>query len=78
MSNGLTRCIMEEFDTTNPTPEPNPECIDSYSRKRIAELAEISAMLLERIRALDAALADLHSDRAQRLQQIDLDDQEWY
>jgi len=62
---------MEEFDRTNPTPEPNPECIDSYSRKRIAEFAE-------RIRALEAALADLHSDRAARLQQQDLEDPEWY
>jgi hypothetical protein len=62
---------MKEFDDTEPPKEPNTECIDSYSRKRIKDFAE-------RIAALEAALADLHNDRAQRLQQQDLEDPEWY
>ncbi len=62
---------MKEFDDTDPSPEPATECIDSYSRKRIKEFAQ-------RIAELEAALEDLHGDRAQRLQQQDLEDPEWY
>lgn len=62
---------MKEFDDTNPSPDPNNECIDSWSRGQIGKL-------IMRIRELEAALSDLHSDRAQRLQQQDLEDPEWY
>ena len=71
MSNGLSGCIMKEFDDTEPSPDPNNECIDSWSRQKLVEL-------VIRIRELESALEDLHSDRAQRLQQQDLEDPEWY
>lgn len=71
MSNGLSGCIMKEFDDTEPSPDPNNECIDSWSRQKLVEL-------VIRIRELESALEDLHNDRAQRLQQQDLEDPEWY
>jgi len=68
---------MKEFDTTDP-PDPNPECLDSYSRKRIADLSEITTMLLERIRELEAKVEDLHATDSQRRLNMASKDPEWY
>jgi len=69
---------MKEFDDTVPPPEPNNECIDSYSRKRVAELSSRLRDLEALIRELQAAIEDLHAtDSARRLNQVN-EDPEWY
>ena len=57
-------CIMKEFDDTSAEETPT--------------IDEMVASLARRVRELEAMVEDLHSDRAQRLQQIDLEDPEWY
>lgn len=63
--------IMKEFDDTDPTPELNLECIDSYSRKRIALLAA-------KVRELEARLAELESTDSSRRLNMATNDPEWY
>ena len=64
MSNGRPWCIMKEFDDTSAEETPTIE--------------EKVASLEQAIRELAVMVEDLHSDRAQRLHQIDLEDPEWY
>lgn len=69
---------MKEFDDTFPE--------DPTTIEQIAEVVANNAVyallrmddLQKRIRELEAALEDLHGDRAQRLQQQDQEDPEWY
>jgi hypothetical protein len=62
---------MKEFDDTNPSPDPNNECIDSWTRGQIGKL-------IMRIRELEAKVDDLHAtDSARRMNQVN-EDPEWY
>ena len=61
---------MKEFDTTAP-PDPNNDCIDSWSRQKLVEL-------LIRIRELEAKVEDLHATDSQRRLNMASKDPEWY
>lgn len=62
---------MKEFDDTDHSSPPENECIDSYSRKRIAELSA-------RIRELEALVEDLHATDSARRVNLATEDPEWY
>ena len=62
---------MKEFDDTDPSPDPNNECIDSWSRQKLVEL-------LVRIRELEALVEDLHATDSARRLNMATNDPEWY
>lgn len=71
-------CIMREFDDTTPDETPTIDQIAEVVANNAVYALHRMDDLEKRIRELEAALADLHNDRAQRLQQQDLEDPEWY
>jgi len=62
---------MKDFDTTIIDEPPTIE-----DRMEMIEI--LVAQIGKQMEILRAELADLHSDRATRLQQQDLEDPEWY
>lgn len=62
---------MKEFDDTDPSPDPNNDCIDSWSRQKLVEL-------LVRIRELEALVEDLHATDSARRLNMATNDPEWY
>jgi len=69
---------MGEKDDTDPSPDPNNECIDSFARQTVETLARNQWRILERLRELEAKVEDLHAtDSARRLNKA-TEDPEWY
>lgn len=78
MSNVLSGSIMKDVDDTTP-PEAAPTNEQLYELcKDYMAVLEILMDLPDKVRELEAKVEDLHNDRAVRLQQIDLEDPEWF